>query len=78
MKILDQDRIDAYRRQQATLPFNERELPFTDADVIRCGGTEFSDSDEENEGTQEGMEQMEKLSDGEDEIPNGLNTSLEA
>ena len=35
---LDQQRLAAYRREQEALPFNQRELPFTEADVLRLGG----------------------------------------
>ena len=47
--LLEQQRNEAYNRQQAALPFNQRELPFTDADVRRLGG-EMDESEEEDEG----------------------------
>ena len=47
--LLLQQSTDTYNRQQAALPFNQRELPFTDADVRRLGG-DMDDSEEEEEG----------------------------
>lgn len=45
VRILNEQQQDAYNRAQAALPFNERELPFTDADVLRLGGTEPNESE---------------------------------
>lgn len=50
--ILDQQRLETYRREQAALPFNQRELPFTDDDVLRLGGpilTTCNDSEDSDE-----------------------------
>jgi len=46
-KLEEMQRLEAYKRQQAALPFNQRELPFTDEDVARLGDSEFEqDTDE--------------------------------
>lgn len=45
----EQQRMDAYRRQQAALPFNEREIPFTNEDILRLGGSERFSSFQTNE-----------------------------
>lgn len=55
-KLLEQQRIDAYQRQQEALPFNQRELPFTDEDVRRIGGSDFTDTEFDNE--EESSEQL--------------------
>lgn len=37
----NRQREEAYRREQAALPFNQRDIPVTNADVLRLGGTQW-------------------------------------